>query len=97
MGGSWLPTRKIEEETYIQGIGDMKNPKELAPQLHNLFNPKSVAIVGLPRGMKMGKFFLMALQDQDYAGDIYPGSSIPDLEKPDGAYPCRSTSEKRRH
>jgi len=68
----------------------MKDSKELVAQLHNLFNPKSVAIVGLPRGMKMGKFFLMALKDQDYAGDIYPVHQ--EAEEIDGlkAYPSVS-------
>ena len=50
----------------------MENKQKLMTQLHNLFNPKSIAIVGLPRGMKMGKLFLMALQDQGYPGHIYP-------------------------
>ena len=41
-------------------------------QIETLFYPRSVAIVGLPRGLKTGKLFLMALQDQKFAGDIYP-------------------------
>jgi len=59
-------------------------------QLHDLFNPKSVAIVGLPRGMKMGKLFLMALQDQGYPGHIYPVH--PEAGEIDGlkAYPSMS-------
>ncbi|MBW1783006.1 MAG: CoA-binding protein [Deltaproteobacteria bacterium] len=46
--------------------------KTVTSQLHDLFNPKSVAVVGLPRGMKSGKLFLIALQDLGYSGDIYP-------------------------
>ena len=38
---------------------------DLMAQLHDLFHPKSVAIVGVPRGMKSGKIFLIALQDQN--------------------------------
>jgi len=59
-------------------------------QLHDLFNPKSVAIVGLPRGMKMGKLFLMALLDQGYPGHIYPVH--PEAGEIDGlkAYPSIS-------
>jgi len=41
-------------------------------QLDGLFHPKSIAMVGLPRGMKMGKLFLMALKDQGFSGPIYP-------------------------
>ena len=51
-------------------------------QLHDIFNPESVAIVGLPRGMKMGKFFLMALQDQGYPGPVYPVH--PEVSEIDG-------------
>ena len=50
----------------------MENKQKLIAQLNDLFNPKSIAIVGLPRGMKMGKLFLMALQDMGYPGPIYP-------------------------
>ena len=59
-------------------------------QLHDLFNPKSIAIVGLPRGMKMGKLFLIALQDQGYPGPIYPVH--PEAREIDGlkAYPSVS-------
>ena len=65
----------------------MENKQELIAQLNDLFNPKSIAIVGLPRGMKMGKLFLMALQDQGYPGPIYPVH--PEASEIDGlkAYP----------
>ncbi len=47
----------------------------------------SVAIVGLPRGMKTGKLFLMALQDMNFSGPIYPVN--PFTEEIDGlkSYP----------
>lgn len=41
-------------------------------QIDDLLHPRSVAIVGLPRGLKTGKLFLMALQDQKFPGPIYP-------------------------
>ena len=68
----------------------MENKQELMVQLHDLFNPKSIAIVGLPRGMKMGKLFLIALQDQGYPGPIYPVH--PEAGEIDGlkAYPSVS-------
>ncbi len=37
-----------------------------------LFSPRSVALVGIPRSFKIGTLFLMALQDQGFAGPIYP-------------------------
>ena len=68
----------------------MQSPNELIPQLHDLFYPKSVAIVGVPRGMKMGKLFLMALQDQHYSGHIYPVH--PKAEEIDGLKAYSSVS-----
>lgn len=64
--------------------------QELTTQLDGLFNAQSVAIVGLPRGMKAGKLFLIALQDQGYPGKIYPVH--PDAREIDGlkAYPSVS-------
>ncbi len=50
----------------------MDNSRELVAQIDALFNPESVAIIGLPRGMKAGKLFLLALLDQDFSGRIYP-------------------------
>jgi len=47
-----------------------------------LFNPRSVAIVGVPRGLKVGKLFLMALIDQGFQGPIYPVN--PNAEEIDG-------------
>ncbi len=62
----------------------------LIAQLDALFEPRSVAVVGVPRGMKMGKLFLMALLDQGFPGHIYPVN--PEAEEIDGikAYPSVS-------
>jgi acetate---CoA ligase (ADP-forming) subunit alpha len=59
-------------------------------QIEALFHPRSVAIVGLPRGLKTGKLFLMALQDQNFPGPIYPVN--PNTEEIDGlkSYPSIS-------
>ncbi len=40
--------------------------------LHALFNPKSIALVGVPRGFKAGAMFMLGLVDQGFAGPIYP-------------------------
>ena len=64
------------------------NPKhECITQLDSIFYPDSVAIIGLPRGFKAGKLFLMALQDQKFPGPIYPVH--PEAKEIDGlkAYP----------
>ena len=50
----------------------MKKAHKLVEQLDAIFHPESVAIIGLPRGFKAGKLFLMALLDLKYAGRIYP-------------------------
>ncbi|MEW6267173.1 MAG: CoA-binding protein [Thermodesulfobacteriota bacterium] len=50
----------------------MTSPEELISQLDALFHPRSVAVIGLPRGLKMGKLFLIALLDQKFPGEIYP-------------------------
>lgn len=56
--------------------------KELFAQIDELFYPRSVAIVGLPQGMKTGKLFLLALQDMGFSGPIYPVN--PNAEVIDG-------------
>ena len=45
---------------------------KLIDQLTSLFHPRSVALVGVPRGAKMGKVFLTGLLDQGFEGHIYP-------------------------
>lgn len=55
--------------------------KDLFPELDDLFRPRSVAIIGLPQGMKTGKLFLFALQDMGFSGPIYavnPNASVID-------------------
>ena len=50
----------------------MQTKKELIDQIDGLFHPRSVAIVGAPRGMKAGSVFLTALLQQGFKGKIYP-------------------------
>jgi acyl-CoA synthetase (NDP forming) len=50
----------------------MNSEEQLIKQLDALFHPRSVAVVGVPRGMKTGKLFLIALVDQGFPGKIYP-------------------------
>lgn len=50
----------------------MNKKVELIEQIDALFNPRSVAIVGAPRGVKSGSVFLTALLDQGFPGNIYP-------------------------
>ncbi len=51
-------------------------------QINELFHPDSIAIVGLPREMKTGKLYLIALQDQGFSGKIYGVN--PNAEMIDG-------------
>jgi acyl-CoA synthetase (NDP forming) len=62
----------------------------LIDQLTSLFHPRSVALVGVPRGAKMGKVFLTALLDQGFEGHIYPVN--PKVDEIDGfkSYPTIS-------
>src|SRR5512137_1952436 len=59
-------------------------------EIHALFNPRSVAVVGVPTGLKMGRLFLIALIDQGFPGPIYPVH--PEAKEIDGlrAYPSVS-------
>lgn len=50
----------------------MDEEQKLTAQLNVLFHPESVAVIGVPRGMKSGKLFLLALLDQGFPGKIYP-------------------------
>ncbi len=50
----------------------MTSPQDLITQIDDLFNSRSVAVVGVPRGLKTGSVFLTALLDQGYSGQIYP-------------------------
>jgi len=51
--------------------GTMLLEQELIAQIDDLYHPRSIVIVGLPRGLKTGKLFLLALLDQGFPGDIY--------------------------
>ncbi len=68
----------------------IKNKENLISQIDDLFHPESIAIIGLPRGMKAGKLFLIALLDQGFPGDIYPVH--PEADEIDGlkTYPSVS-------
>jgi acyl-CoA synthetase (NDP forming) len=57
-------------------------------EIDALFKPRSVAIVGLPQGMKTGKLFLLALQDMGFSGPIYAVN--PKADVIDGL-PCYSS------
>ncbi len=65
----------------------MGNGRTVISQIEALFSPRSIAIVGVPRGMKTGKLFLMALLDQGFQGPVYP--IHPEAEEIEGlkAYP----------
>jgi len=52
----------------------MKPDEDLIAQINSLFHPRSVAVVGAPRGMKTGSVFLTALLEQGFPGVIYPVS-----------------------
>ncbi|MBW1997247.1 MAG: CoA-binding protein [Deltaproteobacteria bacterium] len=62
----------------------------LKGQLDPLFYPRSIALVGIPRGTKMGKVFLTALLDQGFPGRIFPVN--PKADRIDGfkSYPSVS-------
>ena len=69
----------------------MNDTERLMVQLNSIFNPESIALVGVPKGMKAGKLLLMALIDQGFPGIIYPVH--PEAEEIDGlkAYPTVSS------
>lgn len=50
----------------------MLHSQKTLPSFDSIFSPRSVAIVGVPRGLKMGKLFLIALLDQGFPGPLYP-------------------------
>ena len=56
-------------------------------QINSLFNSRSVAVVGVPRGLKTGSVFLTALLDQGYSGRIYPVNPRADEIAGIKAYP----------
>jgi len=60
----------------------MNDISETIREIDALFHPESIAIVGVPRGLKAGRLFLMALQDQEFSGRIYPIN--PHIKEIDG-------------
>jgi acyl-CoA synthetase (NDP forming) len=65
----------------------MDSSQDVIAQIDGLFNSRSVAVVGVPREMKVGRIFLTALLDQGFDGKIYPVN--PSAREIDGltAYP----------
>jgi acyl-CoA synthetase (NDP forming) len=60
-----------ESNTSKQENGQV--PKGVsASDIGELFRPRSIAIVGVPRGFKAGKVFLLGLLDQGFSGPLYP-------------------------
>ena len=53
-------------------LPQMKSDPALIAQIDELFHPRSIAVVGAPRGMKTGAVFLTALLEQGFPGLIYP-------------------------
>jgi acetyltransferase len=68
----------------------MNARENLIQQIDDLFNPRSVAIVGAPRGMKSGAVFLVALLEQGFSGDIYPVNPRADTISGLKSYPSLS-------
>jgi len=69
----------------------MDDTDRLMTRIDAIFNPASIAIIGVPKAMKTGKLFLLALIDQGFPGVIYPVH--PTAEEIDGlkAYPTVSS------
>lgn len=69
----------------------MEKTHRVIAQLDAIFHPESIAIIGLPRGFKAGKLFLMALLDMEYSGHIYPVH--PNAKEIDGLVAYQSVSD----
>lgn len=61
----------------------MSRPKDLSA----IFQPRSIALVGVPRGFEPGKVFLQGLLDQGYPGKIFPVNPRADFIDGLRAYP----------
>lgn len=68
----------------------MQNGESLFREIDDLFHPRSIAIVGLPREMKSGSIFLMGLLDQGFPGKIYPVHPVAEEIQGLKAYPSLS-------
>ncbi len=69
------------------GVGD----KNMSDLMDAIFNPKSVAVVGVPEGLKMGRLFLMGLVASGYKGKIYPVN--PRADEIDGIKVIKQTRD----
>jgi acyl-CoA synthetase (NDP forming) len=69
----------------------MKRLSDTSIRIHDLFHPRSIAVIGVPRGIKTGRLFLTALIDQGFPGTIYPINPL--ASEIDGlpAYPSLSS------
>lgn len=52
--------------------GNFDTASSFIQDLNPLFHPGSIALIGVPRGLKPGKVFLLGLMDQGFKGPIYP-------------------------
>lgn len=81
--------KKLERIFFSEGVTFSRKGLGLfSPgELSSLFNPRSIALVGVPRGFEPGRVFLQGLLDQGYAGKIFPIN--PRADSIDGcrAYP----------
>jgi len=66
---------------------EMTENRTLKTQMDSIFHPRSIAVVGVPRELKTGKLFLMALQDQHFPGKIYPVNPAAEYIDSLKAYP----------
>lgn len=85
---AFTPKKKTQAFSNPKALDS--DPQGLMAQLDALFHPRSVAVVGVPRGMKTGKLFLIALLEMGFPGPIYPVH--PQAEKIEGlnVYPSVS-------
>jgi acetyltransferase len=66
-----------------KGVLDLSRPKDLSA----IFQPGSIALVGVPRGFEPGRVFLQGLLDQGYPGKIFPVNPRADFIDGLRAYP----------
>lgn len=71
-------------------IDEKKIDSAVLQRLDELFHPRSIAVVGVPREMKSGRLFLIALLEQGFPGPIYP--IHPEAEEIDGLRVYRNVS-----
>ncbi len=57
----------------------MKSDPALIAQIDDLFHPRSIAVVGAPRGMKTGAVFLTALLEQGFPRPDLPGDRAEEI------------------